>query len=107
MGAVVIWLAKLKGWLIGIAAVLAAVTGAWLLGRREGRVVTSAGADAEQQAQTATNNAAAAQAKADNAKVRHDVETDTAKLPDAPAQRVGDAAAGTAAGRLREEGWTR
>lgn len=100
--ALTLW-AKLKGWAIGLAALLLAVAAAWLLGRREGRVVATAAAGKQQ----AENNAAAAQAQVTHAEVRHDVEVETAKLPDAPAQRVADADPTTAAGHLRDDGWMR
>ena len=100
--ALTLW-AKVKGWAIGLAALVLAIAAAWLLGRREGKVVAKAGAS-EQQAE---NNAAAAQAQAAHAEVRHEVENDTAKLPDAPAQRVADADPATAAGHLRNDGWVR
>lgn len=100
--ALTLW-AKLKGWAIGMAALLLAISAAWLLGRREGNVVAKAGAGKQQ----AENNAAAARQQAEHAEVRHEVENDTAKLPDAPAQRVADADPATAAGRLRDDGWMR
>ena len=100
--ALTLW-AKVRGWVIGLAALVLAVAGAWLLGRREGKVV----ADASAGKQEAENTTAAAQARSDHAEVRHDVENDTAKLPDAPAQRVADADPATAAGHLRDDGWLR
>lgn len=96
-------LAKIKGWAIGLAALLVAVAAAWLLGRREGKVVAAASAGKQQ----AENNAAAAQAQAEHAEVRHEVEVETDKLPDAPVQRVVDADPDTAAGHLRDDGWMR
>lgn len=100
--ALTLW-AKLKGWVIGLVALAGVIAAAWLLGRREGKVVATASAGKQQ----AENNAVAAQAQAAHAEVRHDVEVDTAKLPDAPAQRVADADPATAAGKLRDDGWMR
>ena len=42
-----------------------------------------------------------------NAKVRRDVDRQVQALPEAPPQRVADANPDTAAGKLREHGWTR
>jgi hypothetical protein len=36
---------------------------------------------------------------------RMEVEDENAKLPDAPPQKVADATPGTAAGKLRDDGW--
>jgi len=101
--ALTLWANKVKGWVIGLTALLLAIAAAWLLGRREGKVVADASAGKQQ----AENNAAAAQAQAAHAEVRHDVEVETDKLPDAPAQRVADADPATAAGHLRDDGWMR
>lgn len=101
-----IWL-KIKSWLLGIAALIVGIAAAWFLGRRKGSAEATQQADLQQQAQQAENNVAAAQAAAEHAEVRHDVETQTAALPDAPAQRVADADPSTAAGQLRDNGWTR
>lgn len=96
-----------KTWLIAILAAIVAAVAAYLLGRKQGSSAATAEAGAQQQAQQAENNVAAAQAAAEHAEVRHDVETQTAALPDAPAQRVADADPSTAAGQLRDNGWTR
>lgn len=93
-------LSKLKTWAVAALAMIAGVLGAYVLGRwKGGKAAADAvrGADAE------------AAAKAEHAQVqtRVEVENETAKLPDAPPQRVGDADPATAAGRLRDEGWTR
>jgi hypothetical protein len=96
-----------KTWLLAILAAVVAVAAAYLVGRKKGGDDVEEKASDQQAAQQATNNAAVAQAAADHAEVRHDVESETAALPDAPAQRVADADPGTAAGQLRDEGWTR
>jgi len=92
---------------IAVLAAIVAAGAAYLLGRRQGSSSATAQIDAQHQAQQAENNAAAAQAAADHAEVRHEVESDTATLPDAPAQPVASSDPATAAGKLRDEGWTR
>jgi hypothetical protein len=89
------WLwARLYGWVMALGALVAAVGAAWLYGRHQGK-------------EAAQDKAAAESAQA-NARAQHDrneVDNETAKLPDAPPQKVGDADPDTAAGRLRD--WTR
>lgn len=94
-------LLKLRGWIYGVAAAIALLLAAWLLGRQKGRQVGAA------QAQAAREEAANAQAIATQLESRHDTDIQIAKLPDAPAQRVAEAAPGTAAGELRDRGWLR
>ena len=95
--------AKARDWVLGVLAFLAMAAGAFALGRMKGKQA--------QQATEALGNALAQVAQdkvqAHNADVRREVENETSKLPDAPAQRVGNATADSAAGRLRDEGWTR
>lgn len=96
-------LAKLKAWALAVLAVLAAIGSAWLYGRRGGK-------QAQRQADAARDAQASAQAAQNTIhahEVRHEVEAEVSKLPDAPAQKVGDAAPDSAAGRLRDDGWTR
>lgn len=97
------WLLKLKLWAIGILAAIAAIASAWLLGRHKG-VATQKAAQATHDAQAEMQ---AAQDTIKAHEVRHEVEAEVSKLPDAPAQRLGDAKPGTAAGRLRDDGWLR
>ena len=97
---IALWL-KLRGWLYGIAALAGLLLGAWWLGRQKGKQVEHGKTREAQEA------AATAQATVQAHEVRRDVEIETAKLPDAPAQRVADADHATAAGRLRDDGWTR
>jgi hypothetical protein len=88
-------IARLKDWALALAGIILAIGAALLYGRHRGR---EAAEDAEA-ARDAQANARAQQA-------RNEVDNETAKLPDAPAQRVGDAVDGTAAERLRDR-WTR
>lgn len=97
------WLLKLKLWALGILAAIVAVASAWLLGRHKGAATQKA-------AQTASDAQAAVRAAQDTIKaheVRHEVEAEFQKLPDAPPQRLGTADPATAAGRLRTDGWLR
>ena len=94
---------KARNWVLGILGFLAIVTGAFTVGRLRGKKA--------QQSTEALGNSLAqvAQDKAQSHDIeaRHEVENQTAGLPDAPAQSVGTADPSTAAGRLRDEGWTR
>lgn len=95
--------AKLGVWLALASAVLAAVAAAAVWGERKGKQVGIADA-----AKQAVADAKAAQAAVtDAATVRANVEADTAKLPEAPPQKIADADPNTAAGQLRQGGWTR
>lgn len=100
MVAAVIWL-KLKSYLIAAGALLAALAGAVLYGRAKGKAAEQGKTREAQQAATA------AQAAVHAHEVRDEVENETAKLPDAPPQSVAIADPATAAGRLRDDGWTR
>lgn len=94
---------KFGRWVIGIAALVAAFIAAWWMAHMQGasaQAVKDAKAQQDAQADTAGQVKAAAQTRAD-------VEADAAKLPDAPAQKVADADPATAAGQLRQDGWTR
>ena len=105
------WLLTLKTKLLAglavLGAVIAAVGFAWLKGRREGVTTEKQKADAAASEQKAAEAQATVETVQHDAEVRHDVETETAKLPDAAAQQVGAAAHGTAAGELRDDGWAR
>lgn len=104
------WLLSLwsgaKAWVTAILAALVAVGAAYLFGRRKGSAEAAAKAQLQQRAEQAETNAAAAQAAAQHAEVRHEIETESAALPDPGPQRVGDADPSSAAGRLRDDGWT-
>lgn len=95
----ILWL-KLKGYLIAAGALLAALAGAVLYGRAKGKAAEQGKTREAQEAATA------AQAKAEQLESRHETDAQVQRLPDAPAQTVGAADPGTAAGRLRDD-WTR
>lgn len=99
------WLTLLWGkvwqWVCGIGAFLALLGAAWLLGRSKGKAAEKVNTMA------AESIAAAAQATVKQMESRHETDIEVQKLPDAPAQAVGTATAGTAAGKLRDDGWTR
>jgi hypothetical protein len=98
------WLwAKLSGFALAAGGVLIALAGAWLYGRHQAHAAD----DAETAARDAKQAAADAAERAHQTEVRHDVEVQTAQLPDAPPQQVAAADPATAAGRLRDNGWTR
>jgi type II secretory pathway pseudopilin PulG len=94
-------LAKLKTWALALLAVLAAIAGALLYGRRKGRQAAEQ-AEAVRDAQA---NAQAAQQVIQAHEVRDEVEAENAKLPKAGPQAVATADPDTAAGRLRDDGW--
>lgn len=101
------WIARLwtkaGAWVALAGAVIVAVLGALLWGEHKGK---QAGvADAARQA--VKDAAAATKAVQDAAATRTQVDAAADKLPDAPAQEVGNAAPDTAAGKLRDDGWTR
>ena len=95
--------ARLQLWLAVAGAVVLAVGAALVYGFIKGR-----GAGKAKATEIITKaKIKAAQATIHAQEVRHDVEVDTSKLPDAPAQRVGEADPDTAAGELRDKGWIR
>lgn len=96
----VLW-AKVRGYLIAAGVFLAALAAAVLYGRSKGKAAEQGKTRAAQEAATA------AQATVHAHEVRDEVENETAKLPDAPPQRVGDADPASAAGKLRDDGWVR
>lgn len=95
--------AKAGTWLALAGAVIAAVFAALLWGEHKGKQVGVANAAK----QVAKDAQASQQATKTAASVRAEVESASAGLPDAPAQKVADADPATAAGKLRDEGWTR
>lgn len=95
-----LWAKAWKG-ICALGALLAAVLGVYLAGRSKGKAVEQVNTQAAQ------NAAATAQATVHAHEVRNEVEIETAKLPDAPPQQVGTADPATAAGKLRDDGWTR
>ena len=104
---IALWFAKIwtkaGTWLALVGAVIAAIFAAMLYGEHKGKQVGVAGA-----AKQAVADARAAQAAVtDAANVRATVEAEITKLPGAPAQKVSNADPATAAGQLRQGGWTR
>lgn len=92
----------LKWLAIAGAAIIALATTA-LVFLRKGQKL-QAGIDAAGAAKAETETALAVQKAAQD---RAEVDNETAKLPDAPAQSVANADPGTAAGKLRDDGWVR
>lgn len=95
-------LAKLKTWALWLAGLIAAVASAWLYGRHKGKQA----AEQAEAARDAQANTQAAQDIIQTQESRHETDAEVQRLPDAPAQRVGDADPDTAAGKL-DSGWTR
>lgn len=93
--------AKVWKWVCALGALLTAVAGIYFAGRAKGKAAEQGKTRDAQEAATA------AQATVHAHEVRNEVENETAKLPDAPAQSVASADPATAAGRLRDDGWTR
>ena len=91
-----IWL-KLKGYLIALAGLLAALGAAVLYGRAKGKA-------AEQvKTRAAQDEAAGAQAKAEQLEARHETDAAVERLPDAPpGVSLGDAPPDTSAGKLSD-----
>jgi hypothetical protein len=97
------WLIRLKAYAIAALGLLAAVATAALYWRNQGKAAQKATDDARQ----AQADAQAAQQVIKANEVRHEVEVETARLPDAPPQKVADADPASAAGKLRDDGWVR
>ena len=93
---------KIGRWLIGLAAAILMALALAYAAFRKGKHA-QADADNAKDAETIAN---AAQVTVNAAVVRQEVANETAKLPDAPAQRVLDADRNTAAGKLAAE-WLR
>lgn len=94
--------AKVWKYVAAFGALIAAIAGIYLSGRRKGK----AAAEQAEAARDAQANAQAAQDIIKTQESRHETDAEVQRLPDAPAQRVGDADPDTAAGKLRD-GWTR
>jgi hypothetical protein len=95
-------LARLKTYALALFAALAAIAGVLLYGRHKGKQA----AEQAEAARDAQANAQAAQETIKTQESRHETDAEVQRLPDAPAQRVGDADPDTAAGKLRDR-WTR
>lgn len=94
-------------WIVGVLAVVGALIAAlaieFVKGEREGK--REGLAEAAQRSVKEANDAAQQEKQA--VQTASEVQNEIQKLPDAPAQTVGTAAAGTAAGDLRDDGWVR
>ena len=90
------WLAMVGGFLLALAIFALYV---WRKATKH-QADTDEAKDAAEQVQAAHQIQHAAQTRAE-------VESETAKLPDAPAQTVATADPATAAGELRTDGWVR
>lgn len=89
-----------------LGAIFKAALG-WFAGWIGGYLTRRKLASETARADTAEQTVAQQQTVIRNADVRQEVVNETAKLPSAPAVRVGDAPAGTAASKLRDDGFTR
>jgi hypothetical protein len=88
-------LARLKTYALALFAVLAAIAGALLYGRRKGKQAEQANTRAAQDA------AAVAVDKNEKMESRHETDVAVERLPDAPAGvSIGDAPRDTSAGKL-------
>lgn len=92
------WVCK---WAIIIGAAALAVVVAIFYGREKGKAVMQPKVDA------ANAKADAAAVNTGQLESRHETDVAIDKLPDAPAQSVADADSNSAAGQLRDGGFTR
>lgn len=99
---IALWL-KLKGWMIGLAAFIAMIASAWLLGRSKGKAAQKVADDAHE----AQANAQAAAQVQYAQESRNETDAEVEALPDKGPQQVAVAAPSTAAGHLRDDGWVR
>lgn len=96
----ILW-AKVWKWIVAACALLLAVLAIFYKGKSSGEAKQQTKVDeANQRADIAEQSQKAVE-------TRHDVETEVAKLPEAPAQKVADARVDSAAGQLRDDGWMR
>jgi hypothetical protein len=96
---------KVGRWIVGIGVVLAALAAALAVAFVKGH---QKGADEQataDKAKDAQSLADAAEQAVKATQARMEIEDENAKLPPAPPQKVADAASGTAAGKLRDDGW--
>lgn len=93
--------AKIWKYVLMLGSLLAVIAGIFFEGRSKGVKSMQTKVD------TADANVVVATTNANHLEARHEVDVEVAKLPDAPAQSVATAAPDTAAGKLRDEGWTR
>lgn len=93
--------AKVWKWIVALGALLAVVGAIFLKGRADGVKTMQPKVDA------ANNAAVAATVNTKALESRHETDVAVQKLPDAPAQPVATADPSTAAGQLRDSGFTR
>jgi hypothetical protein len=93
--------AKVWKWVVGIGAVLAAIASIFLAGREKGKAAEQVKTQAaKQEAEVAKQTTAIVES-------RHETDVQVQNLPEASAQTVAAADPSTAAGELRDDGWTR
>ena len=93
---------KIGRWIIGAALVIAGLLAALAIAFVKGKQSQASVDDAKD----AQSMADAAEQVVKAARTRAEVENEVAKEPVAPPQKVADAAPDTAAGKLRDDGWT-
>jgi hypothetical protein len=92
---------KVWKWVVGIGALLLAIVSVFLAGREKGKAAEQVKTQAaKQEAEVAKQTTAIVES-------RHDTDTKVQNLPEAPAQVVAASDPMTAAGKLRDDGWTR
>lgn len=96
----ILW-AKVWKYVAGLGVLLAAIAAIFLKGKSTGEAKQQAKVDQAQQ------KADIAIQQKDITESRHDTDTTVQNLPEAPAQMVATSQPGTAAGELRDDGWTR
>jgi len=95
-----IW-SKVWKLVVGVGAVLLAIGSIFLAGREKGKAAEQVKTQAaKQKAEVAKQTTAIVES-------RHDTDTQVQNLPEAPSQAVASADVSTAAGKLRDDGWTR
>jgi len=94
-------LAKLKIWALALFGILATLVTVGFYGRHKGKV----SAEKEQAARDSRQAAEVAQQTIQAGKVRDEIESENAKLPEAGPQKVSEADPNSAAGKLRDDGW--
>lgn len=88
-------------WIVGLCAALVALFTALAVAFVKGEHA-QAGKDAARESQSLAD---AAEQAVKATQARMEVDDENAKLQPAPPQKVADAAPGTAAGKLRDDGW--
>lgn len=101
MGLLTLLWARIWKYVVALGVLMAAVAAIFLKGRSSGVKTMQAKVD------TANDAAATATVTTKVLESRHETDVAVQKLPDAPAQPVATAAPATAAGQLRDSGFTR